>query len=150
MSHLFYSGSLPSISVDFKVTGVSTTKCSVYGGCYVTITGSGFPENKAITQINFGRAPCKVNSITNTKLQCQIDIARKVWFVDNSGIHPGESTFVMLFSPCECQEGTYTFCMMSLSSLIMKMVLSKIRYCYHCSNAVKQLNILPTDDCYLP
>ena len=96
-SHLLYSGSLPSISVDFKVTGVSTTKCSVYGGCYVTITGKGFPENKAITQISFGRAPCKINSITNTEVQCQIDIARKVWFVDNSGIHPGESTCAASF-----------------------------------------------------
>ena len=85
----FCSGTLPSISVDFKVTGMSTTMCSVYGGCHVTITGSGFPENKDITQISFGRAPCKINSITNTEVQCQIDIARKVWFVDNSGIHPG-------------------------------------------------------------
>ena len=93
----FYSGSLPIISVDFKVTGVSTTKCSVYGGCYVTITGSGFPENKDITQISFGRAPCKINSLSSTEVQCQIDIARKVWFVDNSGIHPGESTCAASF-----------------------------------------------------
>ena len=95
--YVLFSGSLPSISVDFKVTDVSTTKCSVYGGCYVTITGSGFPENKAITQISFGRAPCKINSITNTEVQCQIDIARKVWFVDNSGIHPGKSTCAASF-----------------------------------------------------
>ena len=92
MLSFLFSGSLPSISVDFKVTDVSTTKCSVYGGCYVTITGSGFPENKDITQISFGRAPCKINSVTSTEVQCQIGIARKVWFVDNSGIHPGEST----------------------------------------------------------
>ena len=110
ISPLFYSGSLPSISVDFKVTGVSTTKCSVYGGCYVTITGSGFPENKDITQISFGRAPCKITSLSSTQVQCQIDIARKVWFVDNSGIHPGESLFASSFSPVDVRvfpvEGT--------------------------------------------
>ncbi|KAI0230282.1 Fibrocystin-L [Lamellibrachia satsuma] len=82
------TGSLPSISVDFKVTDVSTTKCSIYGGCYVTITGSGFPENKDVTQISFGRAPCKISSLTSTEVQCQINTARKVWFIDNTGIHP--------------------------------------------------------------
>ncbi|KAI0230284.1 Fibrocystin-L [Lamellibrachia satsuma] len=82
------TGSLPSISIDFKVTDVSTTKCSIYGGCYVTITGSGFPENKDVTQISFGRAPCKISSLTSTEVQCQINTARKVWFIDNTGIHP--------------------------------------------------------------
>ena len=79
------------------MTDVSTTKCSIYGGCYVTITGSGFPENKDVTQINFGRAPCKISSLTSTKVQCQINTARKVWFIDNTGIHPGGSSFVDTF-----------------------------------------------------
>ena len=114
--YLFYSGSLPSISVDFKVTDVSTTKCSVYGGCYVTITGSGFPENKVITQISFGRAPCKINSLSSTQVQCQIDIARKVWFVDNSGIHPGGLMLTVFFLCLNCE-----FC-------------GEHIHCYHCSN----------------
>ena len=67
-------------------------KCSVYGGCYVTITGSGLPENENVTRISFGDAPCKISSITSTEVQCQISTATKVLYVDNSGIHPGGSS----------------------------------------------------------
>ena len=124
------SGSLPSISVDFKVTGVSTTKCSVYGGCYVSITGSGFPENKDITQISFGRAPCKINSLSSTQVQCQIDIARKVWFVDNSGIHPGGLKLTHFFLCLHCE-----FCREHI-------------HCYHCSDTAPPSTLLFSDNLY--
>ena len=60
----------------------------------MTITGSGLPENENVTRISFGDAPCKISSITSTEVQCQIGTATKVWYVDNSGIHPGGSLFV--------------------------------------------------------
>ena len=61
--------------------------------CGTSTTAAYIQVGHCLSIVSFGDAPCKISSITSTEVQCQIGTATKVWYVDNSGIHPGGSLF---------------------------------------------------------
>ena len=77
----------------FEADGVHPEMCSTYGGCPITISGSGLlmeePENFDIT---VDGAPCEFDTdapYTDTELTCFLGDTSAVHQIKNHGFDPG-------------------------------------------------------------
>lgn len=62
---------------------------SLLGGTKLTITGSGFGTNDTLVDVSVGDVECKVETVTDTKIVCEIADAAKTHQVTNKGTSAG-------------------------------------------------------------
>ncbi|XP_069051252.1 PKHD1 like 1, tandem duplicate 1 [Lepisosteus oculatus] len=77
-----------SIEYVLKVTEVSPSHGSLYGGTKVTVTGSGFSPVTDDIQISMGNITCKVTSASEHHLECITQANESSYTVTNLGSHP--------------------------------------------------------------
>lgn len=70
------------------MTGLSVDKCGSFGGCPITITGTGFNTDCSKMKIMFGQVPCDASSCTDTSIECKLGYAAEVHKITNDGVNP--------------------------------------------------------------
>ncbi|XP_048254094.1 fibrocystin-L-like [Haliotis rufescens] len=77
--------SIANIDYTLKVTNISPSRGSLYGGTRVTITGEGFLDSN--TLVSFGPHACVPDVINSTQIVCTIQDTGVVHEVKNTGTH---------------------------------------------------------------
>ncbi|XP_067947416.1 fibrocystin-L-like [Watersipora subatra] len=81
------TNSIPEIVYRLEVTDISPRLSSKYGGSKHTITGFGFGENSTAINAKIGTVACKVETVTNTVIECVTEPSAQHHSVDNLGTH---------------------------------------------------------------
>lgn len=100
------TNSISDITVTLKVTGLTPTQGSMYGGTVLTVTGQGFGTNSSRVEVTLGGRGCTMDTLTGTELTCTLDYTGTTHAVTNQGTHKGTM----------CQH-THTYQLPTFSSL---------------------------------
>lgn len=88
------NSSLPTVDVIFEVNSIVPDKCSLLGGCTITINGHGLRvKNLNDYDITIGNAPCSIPDSfapTDTEIQCYFGDSSLTHKVTNNGTDTSE------------------------------------------------------------
>ncbi|XP_076438592.1 LOW QUALITY PROTEIN: fibrocystin-L-like [Babylonia areolata] len=76
-----------TITVTLKVTGLTPTRGSLYGGTLVTVTGQGFGTTATRVEVKVGNRTCDVEHVTDANITCRVRDAGVKVIVTNQGKH---------------------------------------------------------------
>ncbi|XP_076438726.1 fibrocystin-L-like isoform X2 [Babylonia areolata] len=86
------TNSISDITVTLKVTGLTPTRGSLYGGTLLTVTGQGFASDASLMEVKVGEHACAVDFSSSTELTCLVDYTGKTHNVTNQGTHKDYGT----------------------------------------------------------
>ena len=85
---LFCYSSIGQFEYLLEVTSMTPDVGSLEGGSKLTITGAGFGTDSSDVSIEFDDSiSCEVESLTDTQIECVVDVQPSVVSVNNNGRH---------------------------------------------------------------
>ena len=85
----YRSGAVPTVDVQLTVTNVFPLRGSLQGGTRLTVSGVGFGTDDSLVSVEVGDFVCDIQSLTDSKIICQIEDTARVHSVTNLGTHKG-------------------------------------------------------------
>ncbi|XP_045210443.2 fibrocystin-L-like isoform X2 [Mercenaria mercenaria] len=89
----------PDVYRNLILTNVFPRSGSILGGTKLTITGSGFGTNGTIIAVSVGDVECKVDTVIDSQIVCEIKFAAKTHNVTNKGTDPAFGKYYAFDKP---------------------------------------------------
>jgi len=81
-----YSSQPRLIQYVLQTTSVDPTEASFAGGVTMTLSGKFYGTNSSVVDVIIGSNRCKVLSVQQTEIKCEVPTSAKTISIDNSGV----------------------------------------------------------------